>query len=67
MSRRTRRRTGKARTEIIDTRFELYKNLTEPEQIERAYEREWETYHSDSPDTMKVIDVRRLEEERGEA
>jgi len=65
MSRMTRRRVGKARTEIVDTEEnELFHNrgvpITIPLDVELAYESFWNDLNKNSTDIVKVVDVRKL-------
>jgi len=61
ISRRTRRRMGKAKTEVIDTAHnELFMQLEDPKEIEEAYEHWWNCLNPNSPDTVKVVDVRKV-------
>lgn len=62
MSRKTRRRVGKSRVEVIDTvENQLFRNLRNPENIEKAYESFWNDLNPNSPDVVKVTDVRRVQ------
>jgi hypothetical protein len=61
ISRRTRRRVGKARVEIIDTsQNELFARCDGPQSVERVYETFWNDLNPNSPDTVKVVDVREV-------
>jgi hypothetical protein len=61
ISRSTRRRVGKANVEVIDTvHNQLFMQLTDPKEIEAAYEAFWNDLNPSSPDTVKVIDVREV-------
>ena len=52
----TRRRRGKARTEVIDTESEAYRGLTDPMDIEDRYEE----LHDMPGQFAKVVDVREV-------
>lgn len=59
VSRRTRRRCGKARVEIVDTSSNpIFGGVTEPEAVEARYEAFWNHTNPDSPTVVKVVDVR---------
>lgn len=61
MSRRTRRRIGKSRVEIIDTKEnQLFWGLSEPEDIEKKYQAFWNDLNPQSPEIVKVLDVREV-------
>ena len=63
LSRTSRRRAGKARTEVIDTdTHPAFKGLTEPLDIERRYEEHWDEEHPGSHSSVKVVDVREARE-----
>ena len=72
ISRETRRRVGKARTEVVDTeknklfryedRISHYEGpMTEPLQVEQKYESFWNDLNPQSPHIVKVIDVREVQ------
>lgn len=61
MNRQSRRRSGKARTEIIDTSTnQLFKNVKTPADVERAYESFWNDLNLKSTEIVKVLDVREI-------
>jgi hypothetical protein len=67
MSRRTRRRIGKSRVEIVDTvTNHVFKHVTalptaeRALRVEEAYEWFWNELNPQSPDIVKVIDVREV-------
>ena len=63
ISRRTRRRCGKARVEIIDTATNpMFGGTTEPSAVEARYEAFWNATNPTSSEIVKVVDVRPLEE-----
>jgi hypothetical protein len=64
LSRLTRRRRGKARTEVIDTltdlRYRVTRDgapITEPKDVERCYEH----LHEEFGQIVKVVDVREVQ------
>jgi len=67
MGRRSRRRIGKSRIEVVDTqRSDAMKSLSRvltpsPYDVECLYERFWNE-DNPSPEIVKVIDVREVEE-----
>ncbi len=62
MSRTTRRRCGKAYTEVIDTETqEDYDGVETPREAEVMYQRAWEKNHPGSHTDCKVVDVRRID------
>jgi hypothetical protein len=61
MIRHSRRRVGKARTEVIDTMDNvMFQGLTAPKEIEERYEAFWNDLNPHSTEVVKVIDVRAL-------
>lgn len=62
ISRATRRRVGKARTEIIDTSLcaPCFAGLKDPVEVERAFEAHWNDAEPTSRDIIKVVDVREV-------
>lgn len=61
ISRKTRKRVGKARVEIIDTLSNtFFDGVTEPAAVEARYESFWNDLNPNSPDTVKVVDVREI-------
>lgn len=62
MSRRTRRRVGKAKVEIVDTSKDVfYGGTSNPTIVERLYEQFWNDCNTDTVDVVKVVDVREVE------
>jgi hypothetical protein len=62
ISRKTRRRVGKARTEVIDTATNtMFDGVTDASAVEVRYEAFWNDVNPDSPDIVKVVDVREVE------
>lgn len=62
ISRATRRRMGKARTEIVDTDGDpRFQGCVTPLQVEETYENSWNKI-TDTLDLVKVVDVRRVDE-----
>lgn len=62
ISRSTRRRVGKSRVEIIDTIDNLlFKECHTPKDVEEKYEAFWNDLNPNSPDTVKVVDVREVQ------
>jgi hypothetical protein len=58
MNRKTRQQIGKQRDEIIDTKTNsLFTGLTEPIDIEDAYEAFWNKLNPESREIVKVIGV----------
>lgn len=63
LSRETRRRRGKARTEVIDTdTLDAYRGFTDPMDVEDRYE----ALHDVGAEFVKVVDVREIAEARRE-
>ena len=52
----TRRRRGKARTDVVDTETPEYFGITDPAVIEYRYE----ALHNEPTQSVKVVDVRAL-------
>jgi hypothetical protein len=62
MSRATRRRVGKARVEVIDTKDNLmFRTSKTPADVEAVYESFWNDLNPNSEDVVKVVDVRRVD------
>ena len=62
VSRKTRRRVGKARTEIIDTASNtFFDGVTNALAVEARYEAFWNDLNPNSPDIVKVVDVREVQ------
>jgi len=61
MSRRTCRRTGKSRVEIINTKVnDLFKKCTDPCVIMGKYEAFWNELNPESGEIVKVVDIREV-------
>jgi hypothetical protein len=61
ISRRSRRRVGKARTEMIDTQTnKLFRHCRAPKDIEARYESFWNDLNPNSRDIVKVVDIREV-------
>ena len=61
ISRRTRRRAGKARTEIVDNHNAPFVGINEPHVVELTYESFWNQLDPTSQEIVKVVDVRIVE------